>query len=157
MATFRHNGCMAQPRLAVRGLLLLDNRLLLVNAWAKEKVSDLWCAPGGGVDRGHSLPDNLVREFHEETGLTVAVGAPCLVNEFHDPKGTFHQVDIYFHVSLVAGQLSDSWRDPEGVVSERRLVTRDELAGLRVKPDSLGDLAWGDTQVFYDPLEPILR
>ncbi len=143
------------PRLAVRGLLLIENRLLLVNAWP-DPASDLWCAPGGGVERGQSLPDNLIREFHEETGLKVAVGAPCLVNEFHDPGARFHQVDIYFRVALISGHLSDSWRDPEGVVTRRRLVTRADLAGLRVKPDSLAEAAWG-TNVLYDPLEPILR
>lgn len=147
---------MPQPRLAVRGLLLLDNRLLLVNAWPPEKNSDLWCAPGGGVDRGQSLPDNLRREFHEETGLDVAVGAPCLVNEFHDPSGSFHQVDIYFHVSLLAGQLSPDWRDPEGVVTRYILASRDALPGLKVKPDSLAQVAW-DGAVLYDPLEPLLR
>ena len=149
---------MAQPRLATRGILLLDDRLLLVNAWPATAKSDLWCAPGGGVERGASLPENLRREFHEETGLTVEVGAPCLVNEFHDPAGSFHQVDIYFHVTLVAGQLHAAWQDPEAVVTERRLVTRAELAGLRVKPDTLAEVAWGDPSgVLYDPLEPILR
>lgn len=143
------------PRLAVRGLLLMDNRLLLVNAWPAG-VSDLWCAPGGGVEPGASLPENLIREFHEETGLTVSVGAPCLVNEFHDPDRDFHQVDVYFHVTHEAGALSPDWRDPEGVVSEYRLVSREELAGMRVKPDTLARAAW-DGGMIYDPLEPILR
>ena len=148
---------MPPPRLATRGILMLDDRLLLVNAWPGSAKSDLWCAPGGGVERGASLPDNLIREFHEETGLTVSVGAPCLVNEFHDPDGSFHQVDIYFHVTHVAGRLSEDWRDPEGVVTERRLVTRDALAQLRVKPDTLAEVAWGGATILYDPLEPILR
>ncbi len=146
---------MSRPRLAVRGLLLIDNRLLLVNAWPKHR-GGLWCAPGGGVERGASLPDNLKREVHEETGLTVAVGAPCLVNEFHDPDSTFHQVDIYFRCTLTSGDLDDSWRDPAGVVSHRRLFSRDEMAGLKVKPDSLAAAAWGEG-ILYDPLEPILR
>ncbi|RFU12761.1 NUDIX hydrolase [Rhodobacteraceae bacterium W635] len=146
---------MPAPRLAARGLLLIDNRLLLVNAWPGHR-GGLWCAPGGGVERGASLPDNLAREFHEETGLTVAVHDPCLVNEFYDPKGTFHQVDIYFRCSLVAGALDDRWRDPEGIVTRRRLFTRAEMAGIKVKPDSLADAAWGQG-ILYDPLEPILR
>ena len=143
------------PRLAARGILLIDNRLLLVNAWPGHR-GGLWCAPGGGVERGTSLTANLAREFHEETGLIVKVGAPCLINEFHDPKGTFHQVDLYFHCTLVSGQIDHSWRDPEGVVTHRRLVTEDEIAGLKVKPDSLASAAWGDS-LLYDPLEPILR
>ncbi|MFT5868320.1 MAG: 8-oxo-dGTP diphosphatase [Paracoccaceae bacterium] len=146
---------MASPRLAVRGLLLIDNKLLLVNAWPGGR-GDLWCAPGGGVNRGASLHDNLIREMYEETGLNVSVGDPCLLNEFHDPKGTFHQVDIYFRCTVVSGTLDPAWADPEGVVINRRLVTRAELSTLKAKPDSLGDAAWG-TSLLYDPLEPILR
>ncbi|WP_151718308.1 NUDIX domain-containing protein [Gemmobacter serpentinus] len=143
------------PRLAVRALILHENRLLLVNAWGGG-VSDLWCAPGGGVERGASLPDNLIREVHEETGLTVTVGAPVLVNEFHDPNGSFHQVDLYFRCQIVAGSLSPTWRDPEGVVTERRFFARADLAGIRFKPDCLPEAAWGGTML-YDPLEPIIR
>ena len=64
------------PRLAARAVLIVDNRLLLVNAYP-DHDSDLWCAPGGGVERGASLTDNLIREVYEETGLTVSVGAPA--------------------------------------------------------------------------------
>ncbi|SDH45354.1 NUDIX domain-containing protein [Alloyangia pacifica] len=141
------------PRLAARAVLLHEDRLLLVNAWPGGK-SDLWCAPGGGVEPGASLPDNLARELREETGLAVKVGPPCLVNEFHDPASGFHQVEIFFRCHIVAGQLDASWQDPEGVVTERRFVTRDEMEGLRFKPDSLPHVAWG-RGFGYDPLELI--
>lgn len=145
------------PRLAVRALILQDNRLLLVNAWPGG-ASDLWCAPGGGAERGHSLPDNLTREVFEETGLQIAVGGPCLVNEFHDPDSGFHQVDIYFHCTLVTGQLDAGWQDPEGVVTERKFFSRAEMAAIRFKPDSLPDAAFGPLRhAAYDPLEPIVR
>jgi 8-oxo-dGTP pyrophosphatase MutT (NUDIX family) len=143
------------PRLAVRGLLLIENRLLLVNAWGGGK-SDLLCAPGGGVEPHSSLPENLVREFHEETGLTVAVGAPCLVNEFHAPEHGFHQVDVYFRVTLVAGDPRAPWTDPEGIVTERHLIAREDMPRYRYKPDSLPHVAWSDI-IHYDPLEPLVR
>ncbi len=143
------------PRLAVRGIVLHRGRLLLVNAYPGQQ-SDLWCAPGGGVEIGQSLPDNLRREIHEETGLTVTVGDPALVNEFHDPARGFHQTDIYFRCTIAAGDPLADWADPEGIVNRRRLVTRDELAGLRVKPDSLADVAWGAGGILYDPLELIV-
>lgn len=147
---------MSRPhRLACRAVILHENRLLLVNAWPGGH-SDLWCAPGGGAETGASLPDNLAREVHEETGLTVAVGPPCLVNEYHEPRSGFHQVEIFFRCTIEDGTLSDAWRDPEGVVHTRRFVTRDEMAGLRFKPDSLPDVAWG-TGPGYDPLELLAR
>jgi 8-oxo-dGTP diphosphatase len=149
-----------RPRLAVRALILHENRLLMVNAWPEE-TSDLWCAPGGGVEVHASLPDNLIREVHEETGLQVTVGAPVLVNEFHDPGTGFHQVDIYFRCTIAGGPLPADWTDPEGVVTRRRFFSRAELAAVRYKPDSLPAAAWDgvawEGAVVYDPLEPILR
>lgn len=143
-------------RLATRAILMHQDRLLLVNAWKGR--AHLWCAPGGGAEPHQSLPQNLQREVMEECGLTIHVGPVCLVNEFHDPGGTFHQVDVYFRCALVAGQLDDAWRDPEGIVSHRRWVTRQEMAALKVKPDSLAAVAWRDSDApTYDPLEPIVR
>lgn len=145
-----------KPRLAARALILDQDRLLLVNAYPGG-ISDLWCAPGGGAEAGQSLPDNLAREVHEETGLTVAVGEPALINEFHDPKTGFHQVDLFFRATILAGTLRADWTDPEAVVTERRFFSRAELASgeIRFKPDSLAEAAWG-TGCRYDPLEEIV-
>lgn len=144
------------PRLATRALILHDQRLLLVNAYPAGK-SDLWCAPGGGVEPHSSLPDNLIREVYEETGLTVTVGTPAMVNEFHDPTGDFHQVDIYFRCAVTNGSMPEIWTDPEGVVTERRFFSRNQMASIRYKPDSLPRIAWDTNTICYDPLEPLVR
>ena len=146
---------MSEPRLAVRAVIVEDGRLLLVNAF-RDAASTLWCAPGGGVEAHTSLPENLMREVYEETGLVIAVGTPCLVNEFHAPDSGFHQVEVFFRCRLVSGALRDDWRDPEGVVSRRRWVTRDEMATLRVKPDSLARVAFA-RGMGYDPLERLVN
>ena len=39
---------------------------------------------------------------------------------------------------------------------DRGPLTRDELAGLRHKPDSLGGAVWGVGDAIYDPLEVIV-
>ena len=59
---------------------------------------------------------------------------------------------------IVKGVLDTTWRDPEGIVTERRFFTRDELETgvVRFKPDSLPAAAWGQS-ILYDPLEPIVR
>ena len=149
---------MPGPRLAVRAVILRDDRLLLVNAWKGR--THLWTCPGGGVEVHQSLPEALAREVREETGLAVAVEEPCLVNEFHDPRGTFHQVDIYFRCTILSGDPDGDWTDPEGIVSHRRWATRGDLqeGRLRAKPDSLAAAAWGERgAILYDPLEPIVR
>ncbi len=144
-------------RIAARALILHQDRLLLVNAYPAAK-SNLWCAPGGGAEAGASLPANLMREVREETGLTISVGPPALINEFHDPATGFHQVDIFFRSTIVAGEIDTAWRDVEGIVTERRFFTRAELAAgiVRYKPSSLASAAW-DVGILYDPLEVMAR
>ena len=144
----------ARPRLAVRAAILHRDRLLVVNAYPGQK-SDLWCLPGGGVEPAQSLPQNLQREVTEETGLTIAVGPPILINEFHDPGGRFHQVELHFRATL-DGSDTITLADPEGVVNRFRWVTRDQLARLRHKPDGLANAVWGDQFAHYDPLEAII-
>lgn len=142
------------PRLAARALVLdARDRLLLVNAWPGG-AGQLWCAPGGGVEVGQSLPDTLQREVMEECGLAIEVGAPALINEFHDPTRGFHQVEIFFRARML-GSLPAAWNDPAGVVSQRAFFDRQALGRIRHKPDSLAAAAWGD-RTLYDPLELIL-
>ncbi|SEP75213.1 ADP-ribose pyrophosphatase YjhB, NUDIX family [Loktanella sp. DSM 29012] len=143
------------PRIAVRAVLVENDRLLVVNAYKGR--DDLWCAPGGGAEAHASLHDNLRREMIEETGLRVDIGPVCLVNEFHDPERDMHQVDIYFRCTVADAQIDPDWQDPEGIVTDRRWVTRAELTRLQVKPDSLAAVAFDGVTVFYDPLEPLLR
>ncbi len=144
------------PRLAVRAVIIKDGCLLLVNAWGAGK-SDLMCAPGGGVEPHASLPDNLRREVFEETGLQIEVNDICLVNEFHDPSGAFHQVEVFFRAAVTEGQIDPAWTDPESIVTERRWVSKDELDQVRLKPDALRQIAFApDSPITYDPLEPIL-
>ena len=144
----------ARPRLAVRAAILHGDKLLMVNAYPGQK-SDLWCLTGGGVEPAQSLPQNLQREVTEETGLTVKVGPPILINEFHDPGGRFHQVELHFRATL-DGPETITLADPEGVVNRFRWVTRDQLARLRHKPDGLANAVWGDQFAHYDPLEAII-
>ncbi|SNR57918.1 NUDIX hydrolase [Paracoccus sediminis] len=145
---------MTRPRLAVRAAILKGDRLLLVNAYPGQQ-SDLWCLPGGGVEPGQSLPENLMREVAEETGLAIRIGAPILVNEFHDPDRGFHQVEIIFRASL--DNTTITLEDPEKVVNRFRWATRADLRTLRHKPGMLARAVWGQHAAWYDPLERIVR
>ena len=141
-------------RLAVRAVIVRKDRVLLVNAYPGGQ-SDLWCAPGGGVEAHSGLEDNLRREVVEELGLNITVGALCLVNEFHAPDRGFHQVELFFRAQA-EGEVPLGWTDSEGVVNRHIWATRSMLPGMRVKPDSLEQVAWGDGPVRMDALERIV-
>ena len=147
---------MTSPRLAVRALIVEEGRLLLVNAYPDGK-SDLWCAPGGGVETGASLTENLAREVFEETGLTVAVGGLALVNEFHNADTGFHQVELFFRADVTGGAIDPAWQDPDRIVTDRRFFAPDEFGAIRFKPDSLPAIAFAAVPLArYDPLEHMI-
>jgi ADP-ribose pyrophosphatase YjhB (NUDIX family) len=129
------------PRVAVRAVIVVEGRVLLVNAYPGE-ASDLWVPPGGGAETGTSLRANLEREVREETGLAVRPGRLAGVSEFHNPATGFHQVDLLFRARL-RGPAEVRLADPEGVVNRLRWASEAELAGLRVKPGILARVAFG--------------
>lgn len=148
---------MSGPRLAARAVIVEAGRLLLVNAYPGDE-SDLWCAPGGGVERGTSIEENLRREVREETGLEIVPGRLLAVSEFHYPANGFHQVDLIYRARLIDPATAARLCNPECVVNRLRWVEAGGMAALRFKPDSLGDLAFGpDRPVVHDPLEVQVR
>jgi len=84
-----------------------------------------WAPPGGGVEFGQSVSENLVREFQEETNLRVEVGAYLFTCEFIHPP--LHAVEMFFAVRVLGGTLR-AGRDPEinsrdQIIKEARFMT----------------------------------
>ena len=52
-----------------------EGRTLLARNSDASEFPGLWTLPGGGVEQGEHPDDAVVREFAEETGLTVRIGA----------------------------------------------------------------------------------
>ncbi len=59
----------ATPKVAVRGAVIHNNKILLV----KEKADVLWALPGGYADSGLSASQNIKKEISEEAQIDVAI------------------------------------------------------------------------------------
>lgn len=85
-------------RIGVGGVLIRDGRALVNRAVYRERFT----IPSGYVERGESLEAALVREFEEETGVTVRVG-PLVLTRHKVLSSEESDVYFAFAVARIAG------------------------------------------------------
>ena len=113
-------------RVRVGGVLVRDGALLLAaHRGLLPKEAPFWSPPGGGWQFGESLREALVREFREETGLTVTVGRFLHLHEFS--TSTLQALELFFEVVAPDGTMPQLGHDPEHT-ADQQIIT--ELAWL---------------------------
>lgn len=85
-------------RVAVRGIVVYDNKLLCVKlkAYDGKDATEFWATPGGGVEPGEALVSALSREMVEETGVKPAIGNLLYVQQFQ--WHGMEQMEFFFHI-----------------------------------------------------------
>ena len=106
-----------------------DGRVLLVRGSPAAALPGVWQFPGGGIDHGEHPADAVVREFAEETGLTVAVTG--LRAAVADVLWGEHTDRVIYDVAVHGGTLRD---EPEGTTDLAAWITPAELARLPLMP-----------------------
>jgi len=97
----------ATPKVDIRGAVIRDNRILLV----QEKADGKWCMPGGWADVGESASQAVAREVLEESGFVVN---PVKVIGLYDanrsgrPLELYHAVKVIFMCELNGGRATPS-------------------------------------------------
>ena len=108
-------------RVRVGGLLLRNGGMLLVaHRGLLPKDAPFWSPPGGGWQFGESLKEALVREFREETGLTVRVGRFLHLHEFSTDK--LQALELFFEVVADADAQPTLGHDPEHAADQQLLT-----------------------------------
>jgi ADP-ribose pyrophosphatase YjhB (NUDIX family) len=97
----------ATPKVDVRGAVIRDGKILLV----QEASDERWCLPGGWADVGETPSEMVVREVWEESGFEVVARRVIGVydaNRSGIPLEFFHAYKIVFLCEIVGGEARSS-------------------------------------------------
>jgi ADP-ribose pyrophosphatase YjhB (NUDIX family) len=97
----------ATPKVDVRGAVVRDDRILLV----QERVDERWCMPGGWADVGDLPSEVATREVREESGYQVVpykVVGVFDANRDGRPMAFYHAYKIVFLCELAGGEAQPS-------------------------------------------------
>lgn len=118
-------------RVRACGIVLQDDKMLLVQHSGLNDSDSFWCPPGGGIEFGETAEEALIREFKEETGLDIVVRKLIFVNEFIQPP--FHAVELFFEVFIQSGKLITG-TDPElNTIKNVKWVSLKEISAIPKK------------------------
>jgi ADP-ribose pyrophosphatase YjhB (NUDIX family) len=107
MQSFRLQPGYATPKVDVRGAVVRDGRILLV----QERVDERWCMPGGWADVGDRPSEMVIREVLEESGFHVVPHKVIGVydaNRDGTPLDFYHAYKIVFLCEITGGQARPS-------------------------------------------------
>ena len=97
-------------RLRVNGIILRDDKILLLKHDYIGKTGELWAPPGGGLQYGESVDEALKRELKEEINIELKSYSFLFINEFLKPP--LHAIELFFKIEAFEGEIKLGY-DPE--------------------------------------------
>ena len=142
---------MIQQRISSGGIIVVDNKVLLVHHY-KENEYDFWVLPGGGIKENEGIFKAAEREVLEETNLKVKAEKIVYIEEFMD-EGKY-VCKFWVLCKLDQGKLSIEHKDiNEGYLIDARFFLSEELRGLNVFPEILNNDFWQDLEAGFPYLK----
>lgn len=129
-------------RLGAGGIILNQGKILLVKHGADVHGKDFLVGPGGHVENGESIPQAVVREVKEETGLTVN---PVKILFVEDLKSNRSRViKLWYLCSSIDGTLSKTQNAIQEGIVNAGWYSQHELEHEVVYPSILAKLDWNN-------------
>lgn len=129
-------------RKAVRTYLIEDNKVVVINY--KEHDNGYYDIPGGKIEDGETSEETSIREFKEETGITITKQHCIGHNTIEYPERIFEFdifiVDEYFGEPLEFEENISIWFNIDDLYKETKLFPSIEVIkylkdGMNVKVD----------------------
>jgi len=97
----------ATPKIDVRGAVVRDNKILLI----QERMDGRWAMPGGWADLGNAPASVAEREVWEESGYHVKAEKVVAVIDANriEPMEFYHAFKIIFLCTLIGGEPQTSY------------------------------------------------
>ena len=122
-----------RPRVRVAGILIEDDRILLIEHTKNNRK--YWLVPGGGVDWGESAAEALIREFKEETSLDIEVEKFLFISETIAPDKQKHVINLYFKIKKVENSSNIMKLGEEKILTDLRFIPEDEIKNIKLYPN----------------------
>ena len=122
-----------RPRVRVAGILIEDDRILLIEHTKNNRK--FWLVPGGGVDWGESAAEALIREFKEETSLDIEVEKFLFISETIAPDKQKHVINLYFKIKKVENSSNIMKLGEEKILTDLRFIPEDEIKNIKLYPN----------------------
>ncbi|HON12947.1 MAG TPA: (deoxy)nucleoside triphosphate pyrophosphohydrolase [Treponema sp.] len=101
----------SRPR-SVAGICIKDNKLFIAKRIPGGSMGERWEFPGGKVEPGETDEEALIREYYEEFGIPVTVGA-CIAHaefEHHQQKRFLFAYIVYMDTMNFTLTEHTQWR-----------------------------------------------
>jgi ADP-ribose pyrophosphatase YjhB (NUDIX family) len=102
----RFNTGYATPKVGVRGVVMRNDRILLV----REIDDGLWTMPGGWCEINQTPAECVEREIREESGLVTRATKllAAIDHRLHHPPHIYHHYVLIFLCDIIGGKIATS-------------------------------------------------
>ena len=122
-----------RPRIRVAGILIEDNKILLIQHHKNNKK--YWLIPGGGNDWGETTKEALIREYKEETNMDIEVDGFLFFSETISPDKKRHVLNLFYKIHRNNKDDSIIKLGEEAVLTDLKFVTKEELKTMTIYPN----------------------
>ena len=122
-----------RPRVRVAGILIENNKILLIEHLKKNKK--YWLVTGGGVDWGESTAEALIREYKEETNLDITVEKFLFLSETIAPDKKKHVINLYFQIKIIKNSIYNMKLGDERNLTDLKFITKEEIENIKLYPN----------------------